>query len=265
MYLCIFNYFIMKNSLLVLLLLCAGIFATAQTAPDFSCNDCNDTPHNLYAELDNGKVIILCWVMPCPACVGPALTTYNVVQSFAADNSDKVQMYLCDDYANTSCKALKSWANANQINQVTFFSDATIKMLDYGSNGMPKIVVIGGTDHTVFYNANNTVEPNALLSAITNALSIAHTNKMETTAFSMTVSPNPAQNKAEVSFTLPAPAEVKIELYNLGGKMLQSYVQQKMNSGENSIQIPVHSLPTGVYLISLSDGNKKQFKNFIKQ
>ena len=132
----------MKLRILLLFSLLQTI-AFAQTATDFTANDCDGTSHNLFTELNSGKVIVICWVMPCSACKGPALTTQNVVNSYLTSHPHTVYMYMCDDYANTTCTSLDSWRNNNGITSATLFSDAAINMADYGGNGMPKIVVIG--------------------------------------------------------------------------------------------------------------------------
>src|SRR5207249_4420212 len=103
----------MKKSLLTLLsAIFIGVNVFAQTAPDFTALDCNGVSHNLYTELNSGKVIVLNWVMPCSACVGPSLTAYNVVKSYASSN---VLHYLIDDAGNTSCTSLSSWATGAGI------------------------------------------------------------------------------------------------------------------------------------------------------
>src|SRR6185436_4860235 len=114
--------------------------------------------HDLFAELDAGKVIVICWVMPCPACVNPALTTHNIVQTYQSTNPYKVIMYLVDDFANTTCTSLETWQNNTGVPDATPFSNSAINMNDYGGPGMPKIVVIGGPNHTVFYNTDYTVD-----------------------------------------------------------------------------------------------------------
>ncbi|HRD39909.1 MAG TPA: hypothetical protein PLC65_14870, partial [Bacteroidia bacterium] len=65
--------------------------------------------------------------------------------------------YLVDDYANTSCPTLTSWALTNGMPNAIVFSNSAIDMYDYGSTGMPKIVVIGGANHQVFDNQNNSL------------------------------------------------------------------------------------------------------------
>ena len=54
----------MKGTLLILTTILASFGAFSQTATDFTCNDCAGSSHNLFSELDGGKVVVLVWVMP---------------------------------------------------------------------------------------------------------------------------------------------------------------------------------------------------------
>src|SRR6187455_3648496 len=159
----------MKKVLTFLVMLIGLGSLQAQTATNFTCNDCSGVSHDLFTELDAGKVIVLIWVMPCGACSGPSATCYNTVDAYQASNPGRVFLYMADDVANSSCASINNWANGNGAPQNAYslrFSNADIDMSDYGSAGMPKIVVLGGTSHTVFYNVNNAVNATALQSAI---------------------------------------------------------------------------------------------------
>jgi hypothetical protein len=84
----------MKKLILVFLVALFSYVANGQTATNFTCNDCTGVSHTLFDELDAGNVIVLCWVMPCGSCIGPTLTTYNVVQSFATSHPGRVKLYI---------------------------------------------------------------------------------------------------------------------------------------------------------------------------
>ena len=252
----------MKKRLLALSFILISFFASAQVATDFTANDCSGTSHNLFNELDGGKVIVLCWVMPCGACTGPTLTTFNVVQSYTSSHPGIVNMYLVDDYANTSCSSLDSWKNSIGVS-ATSFSNSSISMTDYGSTGMPKIVVIGGGNHTVFYNANNTVNATALQAAIDDALSVAGIGEQNKFATSLTVSPNPATDKALIKFSLAESDEVQIQLYNLQGKLVKEIFSGRLNGGENELKLNTGNLAAGTYLLKAGNGRRNSFTNLV--
>jgi len=254
----------MKKQLLLLLFVAGSFAGMAQTATDFTANDCSGTSHNLFTELNTGKVIVLVWVMPCSNCVSASLTTYNVVQSYQALNPNRVYMYLCDDYANTACASLSSWANTYGLTNTVRFSDASINMLDYVSAGMPKIVVLGGdTSHTVFYNANTTVNATDLQNAINSALLSTGIREPGQTVSSLNVFPNPATNPAEIRFTLKKPAAVTLELFNLEGQLVKNVYSGKLSAGENRIPLDVAVLSKGTYLLKCSEGMDSRFVNVV--
>lgn len=235
--------------------------ATAQTATNFNCTDCHNIQHDLFAELDAGKVIVLTWVMPCASCTGPALTTYNVVQSYQASDSGRVFMYLCDDYANTSCTALNTWKSTIGLANAVVFSNAAIHMNDYGGSGMPKIVVLGGSNHTVFYTADNTVDATALQNAINAALAATGINEQNSLAAGFTVQPVPANDETLITFTLEQAAPVEIGLYNLAGMLVKNIHSGPLPAGRHSKLLVTQGLPAGNYLVQIMDGKHRATLN----
>ena len=251
----------MKKQLLTIIMSLATLALSAQTAVNFNCNDCSSNPHDLFSELDAGKVIVLCWVMPCGSCTGPSITTHNVVNSYQASYPNTVYMYLCDDYANTSCTSLNSWKTSNGLTNAVTFSNSTINMMDYGSTGMPKIVVLGGPNHTVFYNVNNTVNATNLQNAINTALTATGINQPGNISTVMNILPNPAANEAEIKFHLEKSSDVMAELYNLEGKKMQYIFSGKLSAGENKVKINLSNYADGMYLVKFTEDNKIRFVN----
>jgi hypothetical protein len=246
-----------KFSLLLTLLL--GIFKVSfgQTATNFTVNDCAGTSHDLFTELNSGKVIVLCWVMPCPNCVGGATAAQNAVQSFQASNPNRVVMYLVDDYANTTCASLNSWATSNGITNATTFSNAAVNMMHYGSTGMPKVVVVGGANHAVFYNANNSISQSGIQSAITAALAAPTGTKEDLSPLSeFNIFPNPTATKSTISFVLKQPAEVIAEIYNPVGQKVSAAISGSFSSGENQLEINTTNLSNGLYFVSIKAEGK---------
>lgn len=72
--------------------------------------------------------------------------------------------------------------------------------------------------------------------------------------FNLSVYPNPAQNAANVDFTLENAGEVTFELTDLSGKSVYS-TSEKMSAGNNSIVVPTDALSNGVYMYSFTNGN----------
>jgi len=253
----------MKKLLTILFLALAIGSTNAQTATNFNCNDCSGVNHDLFSELDSGKVIVMVWVMPCGACAGPATTAFNTVQNFQATHPNKVYLYLVDDYANTSCNSLNTWANGLGITQNAWslrFSNSAIDMMDYGSTGMPKTVVVGGSSHSVYYNVNNTTNQAALQNAINSALSATGIQEAGE-GMSLNVFPNPASENATVRFSLDKSSEINISLYDLQGKLIRDLFSGFRNAGSNEFSFDTSEYPAGNYMLRISDGTTLSVQN----
>ncbi|MBK9190710.1 MAG: hypothetical protein IPM77_03915 [Crocinitomicaceae bacterium] len=192
--------------------------AISQTATNFNCSDCNAVNHDLFSELESGKVVVITWVMPCGTCIAPAATASAIVESYA--NPDIV-FYLSDDYADNTCLTLTNWASANAITTDAVFSNANVDMSDYGVAGMPKTVVIGGPDHTVFFNVNGTISQPDLEAAIDEALAASvGIAQIKDYDFQLRAFPNPSSDFVQLHFTLQYAVTVQIEVINMLGETI---------------------------------------------
>lgn len=246
----------MKNQILSFAAVLMSLFSFSQTATNFNVNDCSGANHDLFTELNSGKVIVLCWVMPCSSCIGPAISAYNTSQNYATSNPGQVLYYLCDDIGNTSCSTINSWANANGIINSTRFSNAAINENDYGGSGMPHIVVLGGTSHTIFFDEKNSVNTTNLTNAINNALATVGVEEINNNnLFSLKVFPNPSNTQSTLSLTLSKEAKVKIEIQNLLGQKISDVFTGNLPLGEHAIKVNTTELAEGNYFINCLNGS----------
>lgn len=256
----------MKKSLLTLSIFLSSFWLLqAQTAVNFNCNDCDGNNVDFFTEIESGKVIVLDWVMPCSSCRIPTSVAYNIVQDFKISNPGKVFMYIADDYANTTCQNLKAWTDAYGFTDATLFSNSSIKMTDYGTNGMPKIIVVGCWNKQVFFNQNNTVDSTILQAAVQTALACATGVQEAENEVAVSVYPNPAVDQAQFTFTLPQSAYVQVDLLSIDGKKLHTLFQSEADQGFNSLPIPVHSLPAGHYLLQFTHDAQVKTYLFTRQ
>jgi hypothetical protein len=243
----------MKNKLLTAIALLTCMLGVSQTATDFTATDCGGTSHTLFNELNSGKVIVICWVMPCHACIAGASNSSKAVQSFASSNPDQVKFYLVDDKGNSTCKDVSDWASTNNITYNAVFGNAgnIIKMTDYGTAGMPKIVVIGKSGHTVHYNVNGSGTVTAIQTAIKNALNVTSITEKEETISLASIFPNPAVTTTKVAYTLKQSSAVTLKVINeLGQEVNQSYLGNQ-SAGRQEYQLNIESLKAGSYFIQL--------------
>lgn len=242
---------------LILLLFVGWGVLHAQTAVNFTCPDCTGTTYDLFTQLDSGKVVVICWVMPCAACIGPSLTTHNVVQSFQATHPGKVILYVADDYANTSCASLRAWSLNYGISNAVFFSNASIRMSDYGDDGMPKIVVLG-PQRRVYFNQNNTVNASALQDSILAAINAPATGiqgygeRIPLPA----VYPNPARQQAYLEVLLTQPSPLDVTVFDASGRQISSQTHSFLLPGTNTLPLEISHIAGGMYIVRIRVENK---------
>ncbi|MBI3503178.1 MAG: T9SS type A sorting domain-containing protein [Bacteroidetes bacterium] len=248
------------KKILTLLLAGASSIAFAQsTATNFTATDCSGNSHTLFTELDAGKVVVLCWVMPCTSCISGASTDASTVQSMSNPN---VAFYLVDDAGNTSCSTLNSWASTNGITTSAVFGNSgnAINMSNYGSTGMPKTVILGGGNcRQVFFNYNGTPSSSAVQAAINSALSPC-TGIIENTKLNLALNifPNPAATTAKINYTLIKSAEIKIEVMNQLGEKINSVSPGNQPAGKQEYPLNVESLSAGIYFVKVISGEAIQ-------
>src|SRR5210317_2202599 len=77
-----------------------------------------------------------------------------------------------------------------------------------------------------------------------------------------TVSPNPVDKKAIVSFTLENPEDVSMKIFNTVGKVVYESVKS-YSSGIQNIELFRKNLDAGIYFMQLSYGEKVLTKKVI--
>lgn len=79
------------------------------------------------------------------------------------------------------------------------------------------------------------------------------------------VFPNPTDHILSIRYNSPLARQATISVYNSQGILLQSPVSLKAQNGQLEADISVESLPAGVYVLRLTDGNSIQTERFIKK
>lgn len=247
------------------LFVCVNMTTAQTTATDFTANDCDGIPHNLFTELDAGKIIVIAWVMPCGSCAPPAIAAQNAVESFATSHPNTVYYYLVDDYANSSCATLAAWENSIGMSPSTKFSDASISMSDYGTAGMPKVVVLGGSNHSVAYNLNSGITQSGVEDAISGLLASANIGELATESKNEpTVIPNPVNGDFSVEYQMENAQLETIEIVNAAGQVVHSTEHKAVEEGIQSVKFSSEiNLEKGMYTVIISNSSEVQTTSFV--
>ncbi|MES2589572.1 MAG: T9SS type A sorting domain-containing protein [Bacteroidota bacterium] len=235
------------------------------TATNFNVDDCHGVNHDLFAELDEGKIIVIAWVMPCGGCISGATAASQTVENYSITHPGKVHFYLADDYGNATCLQIGNWKNNNQLTNAVPFSDSLIDMGDYGISGMPKVIVLGGTTHTVYYNENNAdITALGIESAINTALASSTNSLKENEDKNLKIYPNPSNNQFELVISdLDLEKTLLVELKDINGKVIQEVFKGQLKSGQKNIQFSTSNLIKGTYLVDYFNGEKRSIQKII--
>lgn len=256
----------MKKIFTLSLLMAAASASIAQTAKNFTATDCGGASHTLFDELDKGKVIVMAWVMPCPACEAPSKTAFDAVQSYATKNAGKVLFYIADDYGDSPCSDLETFATASvgdKTKMVLFGNTGnTIKQTDIGSGtGMPKIVVIGGKDHKVFFDKKNTAANDAagITKAIDDAIVATNVGDVANN-LEFTMSPNPVTGNLTITYA----KQVKhIVITSVSGQIVK---EETFANGKNNPVVNMSQLADGIYHVRITDMQDREgVQKIVKQ
>jgi hypothetical protein len=248
----------MKKILLINALVCfsVGIICAQTTATNFTTDDCDMVSHNLFDSLDAGNVIVIAFVMPCGTdCEAYSLPAYSAVQSFATSHPGRVHFYLADDYGTTACATLNNFASNMPVS--TIFSSPSVIMTDYSAlgTGMPKVVVLGGSDHHIYYNQNdNKINFPGVEIAISEAL-LAPLGIEQSVSNNLKVLtyPNPVNDMLNISYIINKSAIINFTIVDILGKVVLSIEDNLSSSIEESIKsINVSTLNNGYYFLEIS-------------
>lgn len=245
-----------KSIFLSLTFLLAFSFANAQTALQFSGQDCNGNSVDLFADLDAGKAVVLHFYMPnCGSCPPPALKMQQMANNINAQFPGMVKGYAFPFQNTTTCAYSASWVTDNNLSALYAPMDSgAAGVAHYGGFGMPTVVVLGGADHRVLFATQSfltadTIEiRDSIVALLQGTPSAVHELPVAVTAFS--VFPNPAGNNASVQLTLKDPTDLVIEVTDITGKQVAMVANEKA-SGVVTKQFSTANLPNGNYLVRL--------------
>jgi hypothetical protein len=82
----------------------------------------------------------------------------------------------------------------------------------------------------------------------------------------LTLSPNPTSNKVQLTFNLSKPGDVRLELYNLSGRMLYKNEKHVECAGiqTDTINLAALNLAEGVYYVKVDAGGFQGINKFVK-
>jgi len=234
-----------------------SIFYTkSQTvAMQFSGEDCNAIPVNLYADLDSGKAVLLHFFMAnCSSCIPAAQTLKAMINNINAQHPGLVKGYAFAFDNTTPCSYASSWVSVNGLDG--FYSpmdSGATQVAYYGGFGMPTVVLLGGTNHRVIYGSQvfNTSDTTFMRDSILNLLGPAGLRMFSELSTLMQVYPNPANDAVNIKLSLNEESQATLEMVDITGRLVGNFVNEKLPAGAFVSSLDLSKVPNGSYLLKL--------------
>lgn len=237
-----------------------SISSKAQTtAMSYDFIDCAGNSQSIYADLDAGKALILEFFMTsCSPCVTAGEKLEVMKADLLAEYPGMIKAYAFGYSNSYTCTAINNWVSSNSFTSIPSDSGAT-QVAYYGGMGMPTIVILGGgTSHSVLgspYQGFSTSDTTTMANDIRNFLN--STGIKENNILSnFNLFPNPANLNVQLSFTLSEAADMKIDLYDITGRVVLNIADKKNQTGQISEVFNTEALAEGSYILRISTNGK---------
>jgi hypothetical protein len=73
--------------------------------------------------------------------------------------------------------------------------------------------------------------------------------------------PNPSSGRVNISVNLPSPENIKINIHNTLGQLINSTTHEAVS--ENNLSLDLSDQPNGVYFVTIISGNDKMVQRLI--
>ena len=241
--------------LFTILSLVSATSSAQTTAMDFQRRDCNGTMHHLYDDLDSGNIVVLEFFMDsCTFCVDAA-HALEVMQHTLKVTYNVNVVYYAIGYNNLYPKPqIINWVGVNHLRAIPMDSGKTMVNY-YGGFGMPTVVILGGTSHSVissvlsFLPRDTSTASAQIVSFVNGTTGIA---PVTLTLSSISIYPNPISEKATITMDIPAQTSLQITLTDLSGQALMTTAEQPTAAGPYMTTLDVSTLPRGIYLVTIT-------------
>jgi len=248
-----------KLLLLSVALMFVFTISNAQTtAMQINGMDCNGINHDLFAELDAGKAVILHFFMPnCTTCPPPALEIQAMANNIMATYPGMITGYALPFQNSTTCEYTSSWVSSSGLSLYAPYDSGAIQVAYYGGFGMPTVVLLGGKNHEILFStlSFSTSDTTFMRDQILKLLSPSSVEEFPSEVTSFSISPNPAGNIASITLELKEASDVVMDIVDISGKKVAEIFGEKL-SGVEIKQFNTTALPTGNYFVRLQVNGK---------
>ena len=249
------------TTILAVMLLLTTQIIKAQTVMQLSGMDCNGVSHDLYADLDAGKAVLLHFFMPsCGSCPPPALKIQAMANHINATYPGMVKGYAFPFQNSTTCSYTSTWCSSNGLTLYAPFDSGAAQVAHYGGFGMPTVVLLGGSgaNKRVMYSSLNfvTSDTTKMRDSIMSLLNPTGIADLPNSVSKINVYPNPASDITTINLELNESSKLLIDVADITGKQVAIIADEKQSTGNLIKQFSTAILPNGNYLVRINVNGK---------
>ena len=257
----------MKKSLAfcIMLMFAMHFNGIAQTAFQFTGEDCNGKAVDLYSDLDAGKAAILLFYMPdCGACPPPASEIQEMANNVMNDFPDMIKGYVFPFLDIYDCPSVVSWVDDSHVPFFTPMDSGEYQVAYYGGFGMPTVVLLGGTDHRVMFStlsyltSDTTIMKDSILRLFGVETAI---EPVLDELKDLIVRPNPAYALISVSAAEMPIGEYVLTLVDINGAVMLN--QMGVSDGKLNATLDIAEISSGLYMLNITGANMHVSKSIM--
>jgi thiol-disulfide isomerase/thioredoxin len=218
---------------------------------------------------DSGNIVILEFFMDsCTFCVDAAHALEAMMHTLKATYHINV-VYYAIGYNNLYPKPqVANWVGVNHLRAIPM--DSGKAMVNYyGGFGMPTVVILGGSSHSVISSAaglpaqryRHCYRSGDVLCEWYHWHRPCHSYPIVESS----IYPNPVSEKATIKMDIPAPTFLHIAIADMGGQAIMTTSEQPTAAGPYMTTLDVSTLPRGIYLVTITtDGRSASRESILR-
>jgi hypothetical protein len=79
----------------------------------------------------------------------------------------------------------------------------------------------------------------------------------------LAIAPNPFNSTARIVFTLPQGSEIKLRVFDVTGRLVETLVDGRIEAGEHEVRFESEGLASGVYIARLETGKETRVQKMV--